>query len=286
MLMIKCFQNSIICLVAALLLLLASQLQMLQIKKTDYFDNAIEQAAVAYGTVRVINAAVSVIQNSQLQVQPAGVGLSLAIGQVLDPLDDMAERASDVLVVSIAALGVQKLLYELGDKAITIILIVLLITLAIVFGLPKSQLAMLKIGLFKLMLILLLLRLLMPVMLWANAMLEQQFFQPRIEQTKEQLSISETEQDISFNTQQQKQQSTWQLFQRSTQNVQKQAQVIKQNFEQLTERASQLVQSLLTLCYLYIAQFLIQIFFWPLCLFWMAKAIWSYPSSRSQTEHA
>lgn len=275
MLLVKRFQTSIICILAAILLLFSMQFKILQIKDSEYFDDAIEQAAIAYASVRVINAAVSVIQNSQLQVQPAGVGLSLAIGQVLDPLDDMTERASDVLVMSIAALGVQKLVYELGDKVITASLILILLVLAVVFSFSSATLAPAKLNLLKIAMILLLLRLLMPAVIWANTLLEQRFFQPRIEQTKQQLSISETEQNISFNTQQSKPQSTWKLFQQSTQNVQKQAQAIKKNFEQLTQRASQLVQSLLKLCYLYITQFLIQIFFWPLSLFFIAKCIWN-----------
>lgn len=71
------------------------------------------KAGVAYGVCRVVNASVSAIKESQIQIEPAGLGVSLAVGQVLDSLDDMTERASDILVTAIVSLGIQKIVYEL-----------------------------------------------------------------------------------------------------------------------------------------------------------------------------
>ena len=79
-----------------------------------YFQDAITKAGLAYATIRTINASVSIIKESTVQLEPAGVGLSLAVGQVLDPIDDMTERLSHVLVTAIVSLGVQKLCYEIG----------------------------------------------------------------------------------------------------------------------------------------------------------------------------
>ena len=83
-------------------------------KNTDsYFSDSMTKAGVAYGVCRVINASVSAIKESHIQIEPAGLGVSLAAGQVLDPLDDMTERASDILVTAIVSLGIQKIAYEL-----------------------------------------------------------------------------------------------------------------------------------------------------------------------------
>jgi len=68
-----------------------------------YFREAITKAGVAYATCRVLNASVSIVKDSSLQLEPAGVGISLAVGQALDPIDDMTERLSDVLVTAITS---------------------------------------------------------------------------------------------------------------------------------------------------------------------------------------
>ena len=77
------------------------KLPYLDQKADTYFSEAMTKAGLAYGVCRVINASVSVIKESQVQLEPAGLGVSLAAGQLLDPLDDMTERASDILVTAI-----------------------------------------------------------------------------------------------------------------------------------------------------------------------------------------
>ena len=52
-----------------------------------------------------INATVSVIQQSSVQLEPAEIGLSLAVGQIVDPINDMVEKLLNVLVMSITSLG-------------------------------------------------------------------------------------------------------------------------------------------------------------------------------------
>ncbi len=90
------------------------KLPYLDQKADTYFSETITKAGLAYGVCRVVNASVSVIKESQIQIEPAGLGVSIAAGQALDPLDDMAERASDILVTAIVSLGIQKIAYELS----------------------------------------------------------------------------------------------------------------------------------------------------------------------------
>lgn len=84
-----------------------------------WFSGALRSSTSAYATVRLLNASVSVLAESDLQVEPAGVGVSIAVGQVLDPLDDMAERFSDVVVVALVALGLQKVLHHIAAELAT-----------------------------------------------------------------------------------------------------------------------------------------------------------------------
>ena len=95
---------------------------------TDYyFDNSISKAGLSYATCRSVNALVSILLESEIQFEPGGVGVSIALGQFLDPLDDMTERLSDVLVTAVTSLGVQKLLYEISVSLTFPFLIIFLI---------------------------------------------------------------------------------------------------------------------------------------------------------------
>jgi len=55
---------------------------------------------------------ISVAQGTEIAVEPAGVGVNFTPGQVLDPVNDLVERFSWVMLASATALGVQRLLLE------------------------------------------------------------------------------------------------------------------------------------------------------------------------------
>lgn len=76
----------------------------------NYVDAAFERAFVAFALVRAINAVVSVVQGTAVAIEPAGVGVTLTPGQVLDPLNDLIERFSWVMLLATTSLGTQKVL--------------------------------------------------------------------------------------------------------------------------------------------------------------------------------
>lgn len=79
-----------------------------------YVDKAFNRALIAFALARASNAIISVIQDSEIDIAPAGVGVTIAIGEALDPLNDMIERFSWVMLVSLVSLGIQKLLIEIS----------------------------------------------------------------------------------------------------------------------------------------------------------------------------
>ena len=74
---------------------------------------ALRNALVAYASARALNGAISVAQGSELAVSPAGVGVTLTLGEILDPVNDLIERFSWVILAAAASLGAQLLLTEL-----------------------------------------------------------------------------------------------------------------------------------------------------------------------------
>ena len=76
----------------------------------EYVEASFQRALAAYALARGLNMIISVIQESTVDIQPLGLGVSAAAGQILDPINDLVERFSWVMLVSLASLGVQKLL--------------------------------------------------------------------------------------------------------------------------------------------------------------------------------
>ena len=111
---------------AALLLLLAWG-GYLDIYSRDYLAESINNTGILYGVVRAINALVSVLQSSELSVMLVSVN----VGELLDPLNDLVERFSHVLVVALAALVFQKIMlgmvsHEGFNVLMTVLMLVLL----------------------------------------------------------------------------------------------------------------------------------------------------------------
>lgn len=75
-----------------------------------YVDEAFNRALIAFALARATNAVISVVQDSEIDITPAGVGVTIAAGEVLDPINDMIERFSVVMLVSLVSLGIQKFL--------------------------------------------------------------------------------------------------------------------------------------------------------------------------------
>ena len=110
------FNFSLFTLGVVLLFASGVKLPILDQKADLYFKDSIYKAGSSYAACRLINGGVSVLKESDVSLEPMGLGVTIAVGQVLDPIDDMTERLSNVLVTAIASLGTQKLLHEVATK--------------------------------------------------------------------------------------------------------------------------------------------------------------------------
>ena len=72
----------------------------------DYVSTSLVDAGIIYGTARGINALVSVLQGTELDMWL----VTFAIGELLDPINDLIERFSLVMTVAVASLVIQQLL--------------------------------------------------------------------------------------------------------------------------------------------------------------------------------
>ncbi len=78
-----------------------------------YLEGGMKRALVTFGISRTLNGVISVAQGTEVAIEPAGIGINFAPGQILDPVNDLVERFSWVMLTASASLGLQKLLLEL-----------------------------------------------------------------------------------------------------------------------------------------------------------------------------
>lgn len=138
-----------------------------------------QRALVAFGVARTLNGVMSVAQGTELAIQPAGVGVTVTAGQILDPVNDLVERFSWLMLASSALLGLQMLLSgilsgSLVNAAISIALAVVILPrfwprMPAVWGRFAAQVAV----------ILLTLRFLFPVIALGEAVIYDTFLAER-----------------------------------------------------------------------------------------------------------
>jgi hypothetical protein len=72
----------------------------------QYLDGSLKSAGLVYATARGINALVSLLQGTELDL----VLVTFSVGEVLDPINDLIERFSTVVLFAIGSLALQHIL--------------------------------------------------------------------------------------------------------------------------------------------------------------------------------
>ena len=95
----------------------------------DYAEDALKRALATFAISRALNGVISVAQGTELALEPGGVGVVMTPGQILDPVNDLVERFSGVMLVAASSLGLQVVLLEITSWIV--ITALLLIALAV-----------------------------------------------------------------------------------------------------------------------------------------------------------
>jgi hypothetical protein len=81
----------------------------------DRYEALFQRALITFALARTLNGVISAVQGTELALQPAGVGVTLTPGQVLDPINDLIERFSWIMLGATLSLGVQQVLLDVGQ---------------------------------------------------------------------------------------------------------------------------------------------------------------------------
>jgi hypothetical protein len=154
----------------------------------EYTETAFKRALITFDSARAINGLISVAQGTEVAIQPGGIGAILTPGEILDPINDLVEQFSQVMLFSSVVLGTQRLLIEISGWVwySALLACVVLFCLATLWlpGLFASRTQRFALGLTG---ILLLLRFLVPMVAIANEVVFDLFLATGYEEANQHL---------------------------------------------------------------------------------------------------
>ena len=259
----------------SILLSLSSGVQIPVIDSTadEYFRDSITKAGTSYGVCRVINATVSVIKESSLELEPAGIGLSLAVGQIVDPINDMVERLSNVLVLSITSLGVQELVYEISLTLVPPILAFFLFILSVLLWFRNERVFKLQKIVLNVLILVSIARFCLPISSLANEFLQETFFEDKIIVANEKLAAGTADLHSLKDVHLPKYDGVIGTIENSASYLKQKSIEFKKTIATTIENKGLIIENLLKLTFLYFGIFVIQVLVLPLLIFWFLTKI-------------
>lgn len=100
--------------IAAVVIVILSWLGVLDTVSDGYVNSSLVQATAAFASARALNAVISMLQGTEVSL----LVVSLSVGELLDPLDDLVEQYSTLMKYAIASLLMQKLLLLITSSTI------------------------------------------------------------------------------------------------------------------------------------------------------------------------
>ena len=172
-------------------------------------DDSFKQSVIVFGSAKALNAVISLAQGTQINLP----FVTVAVGEILDPINDLVEQFSLVMLASMVSLGIQKILLNFVT---TDIYNYLLFTSIIIFNFwlfkRFTNDEKLRNLFFKITFILLFLRFAIPMMAYVNEVSYNYFVKPQYnieELNKDILEVKDNVSKINQETITQKQDSSF-----------------------------------------------------------------------------
>lgn len=106
----------ILIVVAVAVLVACSWIKPIESAASEQIDAGLKRALATFATARALNAAISSVQGTEVSGRILGFGGTLSVGQVLDPVNDLVEQFSTLMLVASVAFGVHKALLAIGSN--------------------------------------------------------------------------------------------------------------------------------------------------------------------------
>lgn len=153
-------------------------------------DAAFKRALVTWALARGLNGVLSVAQGTEVAIQPAGVGVNFTPGEILDPVNDLVERFSWIMMLATSSLGIQQILLAMSAWQGLIIALTIAAVFAIAARYWLQNPRLVKIS-GRVFLFLLLLRFMMPAIALANQWVYNTFLDADYQSASSELSLAQ-----------------------------------------------------------------------------------------------
>ncbi len=242
-----------------------------------YTDESFGRALATFGVTRGLNAVISVAQGTEIAIEPAGIGVTLTPGQMLDPVNDLIERFSWVILASATALGIQGFLLKIFSSAFFSFLVFLTVLGSLLLIWRRRPVSdALRNSVYRVTVLLLILRFLIPVMAIASEGLYLFFLEPEYIASNTQLA--ETKETINQINEKSRNESrkpgelSWlerlgQDFKSVLDSIQ-----VEQHMDSLQNAVENLTEHTIKL----IVVFIFQTILFPLFFLWMAVKLFKW----------
>ncbi len=240
-----------------------------------YVEAGLKRALVSFATARTLNAVISVVQGTQVAVQPGGVGMTFTPGQVLDPINDLVEQFSLLMLAASVSFGVQLALIKFGAFwAVSLMLSVV----ALAWGWSAWRRPPAQEWLTRFLLALLLVRFAMPLIALGSEAAFQLFLEEDYAagQARIELSAGQIASLAALSTEPSADESVTDRMKRWW----SQSTDVKKRFEELKEVAGRTIEHIIKLIVVFVLQTLVL----PLLLLWMLLRLGGVLAALSRRE--
>jgi len=200
MILIQKYWNKLLIVIVSIIFIIGSFFVTFDKEGQTITQNSLEEAIVVFGVAKGLNAAISLAQGTEISPP----GLTITIGEVLDPINDLIEQFSWIMLASITSLGLQKILFNIvTGYEYNIILTGFLILINIWLFLRFNNDTKVRNIFFKITIIMIFLRFSIPMMSIANHYIYENYVKSEynIELTKKDIQESSTKiNNITDNT--------------------------------------------------------------------------------------
>jgi len=254
----------------------ATPVRHLDSKGEEYVNQTLKRAFVSFATIRLMNGVISVIQDTTIDLTPMGIGTSVAIGEALDPINDMVERASYVMLLSTVSLSIQKIILEVSP----VLSIKILFSISLLFFFVHIwfknyfKYDFFKVGL-KIMLLSVIVRFLIPCIGLVNDSLYENYLNNQYKESTENINSLKNDLNNISNITQNISDSKGGFFSRIKKTIKEAISKLTNELKQLIIKFKEIMSNFINL----ITIFIIQTVLIPLLVLWviskMLKSVFS-----------
>lgn len=141
----------------------------------SYAEDALKRALVTFAAARTLNGVISVIQSTEV-----GVGVTVSVGQILDPINDLVEQFSSVMLVAASSLGLQNVLLTItASRAVTIALVIASLLAIVILWTPRLNQNKIAAVASRILLMMLIVRFIIPLLVIGTNLVSDTFLAPQ-----------------------------------------------------------------------------------------------------------